>query len=102
MGQSRREDIVSSVPERYRTWMQGLEMPAVVGTAAACSELGVSPFELDRYLTDDPTLSVRGGNRGIAVHLLPPPPNIGDRIEQLLDQSQRYGLLERFVGGANG
>ena len=89
MGQSQREDVASTVPERYRAWMQELDLPTVVGTAAACSALSVSPFELDRYLTDDSTLSVRGGNRGIAVHLLPPPPNIADRIEHLLDQSRK-------------
>ncbi len=69
--------------------------------------MGVSPFELDRYLTDDPTLSVRGGNRGIAVHLLPPPPNIADRIEHLLDQSRidndrRIDLIMRYIQDREG
>ncbi len=107
MGQSHQDEGGASAPERYRTWMQALELPAVVGTAAACSALGVSPFELDRYLTDDPTLTVRGGNRGIAVHLLPPPPNIADRIERLLDQSRRdndrrIDLMMRYIQDREG
>jgi ATP-dependent DNA helicase RecQ len=107
MGQSRRDEVESTAPERYRAWIQELELPAVVGTAAACSALGVSPFELDRYLTEDPTLSVRGGNRGIAVHLLPPPPNIADRIEHLLDQSRRdndrrIDLMMRYIQDREG
>lgn len=77
------------VPDRYRQWIGGLQLPASIETAAACSALGVSPFELDRYLTEDPTLMVRGGNRGIAVHLLPPPPHIAQRIEELLDRARK-------------
>ncbi|MEZ4504331.1 MAG: RecQ family ATP-dependent DNA helicase [Thermomicrobiales bacterium] len=76
MGQANGEDENVSVPERYRTWKQALELPTTIGTAAACSALGIAPFELDRYLTEDTTLTVRGGMRGIAVHLLPPHPTL--------------------------
>ena len=101
MGQSERGETLSA-PERYRRWMQEMDLPATVGTAAACSALGVSPFELDRYLTEDPALSVRGGMRGIAIHLLPPPPNSGERIERLLDKSRsdndrRIDLMMRYI-----
>jgi ATP-dependent DNA helicase RecQ len=102
MGRSQRNNDGFVAPERYRQWVEELELPAVVGTAAACSALGISPFELDRYLTEDPTLSVRSGNRGIAVHLLPPPTNIAERIERLLDQSRRdtdrrIDLMMRYI-----
>ncbi|HET9662235.1 MAG TPA: RecQ family ATP-dependent DNA helicase, partial [Thermomicrobiales bacterium] len=102
MGRSVRDDDGFAAPERYRAWVEGLELPATVGTAAACSALGITPFELDRYLTEDPGLTVRGGNRGIAIHLLPPPPNIADRMVQLLDQARRdsdrrIDLMMRYI-----
>ena len=107
MGRSVRADDGFAAPERYRSWVEELELPAVVGTAAACSALGCTPFELDRYLTEDPTLSVRGGNRGIAIHLLPPPPHSAQRIEQLLDQSRRdndkrIDLIMRYIQDREG
>jgi ATP-dependent DNA helicase RecQ len=107
MGRSGRGEEDFTAPERYRAWVEGLELPAVVGTAAACSALGVTPFELDRYLTEDPGLSVRGGNRGIAIHLLPPPSNIADRMVQLLDQARRdsdrrIDLMMRYIQDRDG
>jgi superfamily II DNA helicase RecQ len=107
MGGAGRDEDGSTAPERYQAWVAGLEFPAVVGTAAACSAMGITPFELDRYLTEDPSLSVRGGNRGIAIHLLPPPPNIADRMVQLLDQARRdsdrrIDLMMRYIQDREG
>ncbi|TXG87594.1 MAG: RecQ family ATP-dependent DNA helicase [Thermomicrobiales bacterium] len=107
MGQSNQEDDRVSVPERYRAWKQALELPTTIGTAAACSALGISPFELDRYLTEDATLTVRGGMRGIAVRLLPPPHNIADRMTRLLDKSRadserRIDLMMRYIQDREG
>jgi len=102
MGRSVREDDGFTAPERYRQWVDSLDLPATVGTAAACSALGVTPFELDRYLTEDSLLDVRGGHRGIAIHLLPPPPNTADRMQRLLDQARRdsdrrIDLMMRYI-----
>jgi ATP-dependent DNA helicase RecQ len=107
MGGAGRNENGFIAPERYQTWVAGLEWPAVVGTAAACSAMGITPFELDRYLTEDPGLTVRGGNRGIAIHLLPPPPNIADRMVQLLEQARhdsdrRIDLMMRYIQDREG
>ncbi len=102
MGRSTHADDGFAAPERYRQWIESLDLPATVGTAAACSALGVTPFELDRYLTEDSRLDVRGGYRGIAIHLLPPPPDTADRMQRLLDQSRRdndrrIDLMMRYI-----
>ena len=107
MGRSLRADNGVSTPERYRQWLEMLELPATVGTAAACSASGMTPFELDRYLTQDPSLSVRGGHRGIAIHLLPPPPESAQRIESLLEQARldndrRIDLMMRYIQDREG
>ncbi len=102
MGRSTREADGFVAPERYRSWIESLDLPAVIGTAVACSALTVSPFELDRYLTEDPMLDVRGGHRGVAIHLLPPPPGTAGRMQRLLDQARRdndrrIDLMMRYI-----
>ena len=79
----------------------------MIGTAGACSALEITPFELDRFLTEDPALTVRGGHRGIAIHLLPPPPNIADRMVQILDKARldsdrRIDSMMRYIQGREG
>ena len=44
MGRSVRDDDGFTAPERYRSWVEELELPVVVGTAAACSALGCHPL----------------------------------------------------------
>lgn len=88
-GDSSPADDRSTVPARVRAWLDTRAFPATIETASTCSALDISPFELDRYLSDAPNLAVRSGSRGIAIHLLPPPPNIAQRIEGLLARARR-------------
>jgi ATP-dependent DNA helicase RecQ len=74
--------------ERFGNWLLQQSLPGAIFTAEACAHSGLTPFELDRVLFQRQDLSVRGGQRGIALQLLPPPSDIGRRMESLLDKAR--------------
>jgi ATP-dependent DNA helicase RecQ len=73
---------------RLEGWLETQQVPGVISTAAACQATGMTPFELDRLLIDERLWNGRPGRRGVCVQFLPPPPNIGRTMSDLLERTR--------------